>query len=241
MISYDRSSTVSPLVLALGALLIAGGVGAWWWMSGNDQPETTSAAEPATAASAAPTPSVADAALALGQGDADFAPENLASLNQAMGAQPNGQQELQRVTTFLKFQRGFERWQEMMEDADPSVRHALANSLMAALPERVKGAEITLPEGTLMCAMLLNDLEPDEAARERRLAECNKGMEAVAPRVDTEQGMREAQCQTEYRRREAALVAEFQARPAAQRDPARLEADLDKTRKDVYDSPTCGQ
>lgn len=239
MISYDRSSTVSPLVLGLGALLVAGGLGAWWWSSGSDngQPVATDAASAPVVASAQVAP-IASAPMAAGD---ELAPENLAALNQVMSKQPEGEKELQRVTSFLKFQRGFERWQEMQDQTDPGPRHELARSLMASLPDRVRTAEISLPEAALMCGMLLNDLEPNEQMREQKMAECHRNLEAVSPRVDTEQGMRAAQCQTEYRRREAALVAEFQARPAAQRDAARLEADLEKARRDVYDSPTCGR
>jgi len=238
MISYDRSSTVSPLVLGLGALLVAGGLGAWWWSSGSGEaPPASADAASVPMVASAPAATVTPAPVA---GDDDFAPENLGALNQVMSKQPEGEKELQRVTSFLKFQRGFERWQEMQDQADAGPRHELARSLMASLPDRVRSAEITLPEAALMCGMMLNDLEPNEQLREQKMAECHRGLEAVSPRVDTEQGMRAAQCQTEYRRREAALVAEFQARPATQRDAARLEADLQKARKDVFDSPTCG-
>lgn len=222
------------------AVLAVAGAGAWWWMSGDTQTPPVEAAASAPVVASAPVLGQAPVEPAPA-GDADMSAEDQAAIGQAMSKQPDGQQQLQRVTTYLKFQRDFERWQGMMDATDAAPRHALARHLMDVLPDRVSQAEVTLPEANLICAMLLNDLEPDEATRNTKVEACTRKLESVSPRTDTEQGMRTAQCQTEYRRREAALVSEFQARPAAQRDPRQLEADLDKAKRAVYDSPTCGQ
>jgi hypothetical protein len=239
MISYNRSSSGSRVILGL-VVVAAVGAGAWWWMSGDNAPAAPgvvlSASQPVAHAASQAFPDQQPAAA-----EGDFSPADMVKLNQAMGNQANGQQELKRVSTFLRFQRDFERWQSMMEATDPAPRHALANQLVDALPERVKQAEVTLPEAELMCAMLLNDLEPNEAARTQKNETCKQRLEAVSPKTDTEQGMRAAQCQTEYRRREAALVSEFQAKPAAQRNPHELETELDKAKHAVFDSPNCGR
>lgn len=238
MISYDRSSGSRTAMVAVAVLAVAG-AGAWWWMSGDAAVPAADTAASAAVVASAPTLQlgVTDAPAA----DGEMSAVDQAAISQAMSKQPDGQKQLQRVTTFLKFQRDFERWQGMQDAADPAPRHALAKHLMDILPDRVSQAEVTLPEATLICAMLLNDLEPDEAARNTKNEACKQRLESVSPRTDTEQGMRTAQCQTEYRRREAALVSEFQARPASQRDPQQLEAELDKAKRAVYDSPTCGQ
>jgi hypothetical protein len=241
MISYDRSSSgSSTLVWIVLAMVLGGGAAVWWWM-GRSDPSGADMAVPASAPVASAAQQMAQTEPMPAQAQSEMSPTEAATLNQALGSKEQGQQELQRVTSFLNFQRNFEKWQEMQEATDPAPRHALARQLMDGLPQRVQQAEIIQPEAEFMCAMLLTDLEPDEAARNQKLEGCKEKIAAVAPRADTEQAMRAAQCQTEYRRREAALVAEFQAKPAAQRDPHQLEVELNKAKRAVFDSPTCGQ
>jgi hypothetical protein len=241
MISYDRSSSGSSmLVWIVLAMVLGGGAAVWWWMD-RSEPSVSSVAESASAPAVNVAPQMVPAEAMPAQVQADMSTTEAATLNQALGSKEQGQQELQRVTSFLNFQRGFEKWQAMQEATDPGPRHALAQQLVDGLPQRVQLVEITLPEAEFMCGMLLTDLEPDEVARNQRWEGCKQKIAAVAPRTDTEQTMRAAQCQTEYRRREAALVAEFQAKPAAQRDPRQLEVELNKAKRAVYDSPTCGQ
>ena len=56
----------------------------------------------------------------------------------------------------------------------------------------------------------------------------------AAPKPDPAEQAKDVALQAEYKRREAAIVADWQARPAAQRDQAKLEEALDAARQAVY-------
>jgi hypothetical protein len=56
----------------------------------------------------------------------------------------------------------------------------------------------------------------------------------AAPQIDPTQQARNEALEREYKRREAAIVADYQARPEAQRDQAKLEKDLESARRAVW-------
>lgn len=223
----------------MAAVAVALGVGAWWMLGSSSNGE--SAAQPSAASGAA----ASQAAMAEVNGsvpagdDASAVDTDTAALNQAMSGQPDGQQQLNRVLNFVKFQRDFERWQTLQGEGDPSVRQALGQKLLSQLPEHIAKASLTLPEGEFMCGMIYSDQESNEATRDAKISECQEKLRSVAPKTDSPQAMKQVDCESDYRAREAALVAAFQALPSAQRDPARLQGDLDKAHREVYNDPQC--
>jgi len=151
-----------------------------------------------------------------------------------MSSQPNGKAEMERVVTYLRFQRSFEQWQALADSRDVQQRHQLAESLLTQVPDRLSKGEVTLGEALLLSTALLTDLESDERLREQRLIQMRNKFEALAPQPDAEQAAREAERQTEFKRRQSAIVASWQAQPEGKRDQAALERDLEAARRAVY-------
>jgi len=243
MISYDSSSSGSRLWIAAAILIgIAAAVGAWVWQGSSSKAEAPAA--PASAPAATGTGAVIDFSKppeVMSDGrPSDFSTEEWGALKDAVSKKADGEKELKRITTYLRFQRGFEQWQALQE-GDKAQRHELANRLLEQLPERLTNMEMTMGEGLLICSALLTDLEPDEAARTQKLEGCKTRLEQVAPKLDTAQQLRDAECLTEFQRRQAALVAEHQAKPQGQKDTAQLEKDIESARLAVYDGANCGR
>jgi hypothetical protein len=255
MISVDSSSNRSTTIGIAVAVLVGAGV-SWWWLGGTsgsaDAPEqSASAASVASTAMPSPEQPVIVPERRVPEGrEAEVGvrlaplPDEAASsvdegLRRVLTARGGGDKEIERVTAFLDFQRQFERFQDISQDpSKAALKGPLARKLFDMLPERVKRAELSQPEGLLLCSILLETLEPNENRRSDRLSECSDALTAVAPKTDTEQQAHEVDCHLEFRRRENALVAEYQA--SERRDPVKLARDLEEARKAIYESPTCG-
>lgn len=248
MISTDRSFFAGPRAwwaagLGLIALLMAG---LWWW----SHPETDAREQAAVAGQGvrgkaggakdvqfgpggAVTPLVAPTVLPDGR-PSDFSPEDWAALKGAMAKTGNPESELKRVVAYLRFQRNFEQWQSLRESSDLARRQQLAASLVDQLPERLRQGEVTMGEALMLASALWSDLEPNEDKRKVRLDEVQAVLANAAPQPDAAQQARDAAQQAEYKRREAAIVLEYQSRPESQRDQAWLEGQLDTARRAVY-------
>jgi hypothetical protein len=251
MISYDRANARTPWVW--GAALAAGvGVAVLiWWLQGKEEAPAAPAAsasaatggaamQPAATATAPmivldqPVPVLADGR------PAEFTEDEWRALQDTVAKGPNAAAELKRVTAYMRFQKAFTQWQNEQEtDRDPKVRRAMAEQLLAAVPERLKQSEVTIGEALMLGAALFNDIEPDEAARSAKLDQFRIKLEAVAPRTDNAAEMREANCLAEYKRREALIQQDFISRPDAQRDHKKFEADLDAAHRAVYEGTDC--
>lgn len=245
MITYQESTKFwqrSWFAALIGGLAVGGGV--WWWQA---HQEALDASEVASSAASAPvsTPQrpvfaevvsgAASTPTVLADGrPSDFTPEDWAALKAAMSSQPNGKAEMERVVTYLRFQRSFEQWQALADSRDVQQRHQLAESLLTQAPDRLSKGEVTLGEALLLSTALLTDLESDERLREQRLIQMRNKFEALAPQPDAEQAAREAERQTEFKRRQSAIVASWQAQPEGKRDQAALERDLEAARRAVY-------
>lgn len=165
---------------------------------------------------------------------ADFSAADWAALKEAMAQTANPEAELKRVVSYLRFQKGFAQWQSLRAPSDLARRQQLASALLEQLPERLGQGEVSMGEALALASALWTDLEPNEAARKVRLAEAQARLVQAVPPPDAAQQTREAAQQAEYKRREAAIVQEYQARPESQRDQAWLEGQLDEARKAVY-------
>ena len=241
MISIDRSSSRTTLVYIAMALL-AGSVLGWWWF------RSQATIEPGKVAPMVASAPVAGAVMSIAPAASGSAPhlpspaEAGSDLRNVLVAQPNGEQEFNRVAVYIHFQKLFERFQGLTQESkDIKLRQAAAQQLYDMLPDRVRQMELTLPEGMLLCSVFLAEIEPNnETLRNQRLEGCGKDLEKVAPKIETEEQIRAAQCQQEFRRRESTLVYEYQSQLPNARNPAKLEKDLDAAKRAVFDSPTCG-
>ena len=244
MISYSRPRFWQRTwftVLCMGAAV--GAVFAWWaWQ---ERPGTEDARQALAAQSMRPASGSGQSRVAAGVDlrqpallpdgrPSDFSAQEWAALKEAMKESDQPEAELKRVVAYLRFQKRFGQWQALRESPDVNLRRLVAASLIEQVPERLAEGEVTMGEAQLLLGALWADLEPDESRRRQRIDEGIKILQAAAPRPDADQARREADRLSEYKRRESAIVLEYQAKPEAQRDPAWLEAQLDSARRAVY-------
>lgn len=247
MITYENTKLWQRswvLALALGG---ASGVGVWWWQMhagqgdvGGEPQAAPAQAVPGEKGVGEKVPPRLDTALlvaptVLEDGrPSDFTPEDWVALKEAMSKTPNPRSEMDRVVKYLRFQKGFEQWQSLQDSPDVAIRHQLAQRLLEQIPDRLRQAELTMGEAIMLGSALWADLEPSEDARKSKLEQFQASLSAAAPQPDAGQQARDVALQKEYKRREAAILAEYQSRPEAQRDQARLEQALEAARVAVY-------
>lgn len=240
MISYSRPQfwqrtwfTLLCMGVAVAAVVV------WWmWQGRSAAAAGDDAATPARVSSgsaeAAARAGLQEPVLLSDGRPADFSVEEWSALKEAMKQSTQPEAELKRVVAYLRFQKRFDQWQGLRDSPDVGLRRQVAASLVEQVPERLKEGEVTMGESQLLLSALWADLEPDEARRRLRIEEGIKILQAAAPQPDADQARREADRLTEYKRRESAIVLEYQSRPETQRDPAWLEAQLDDARRAVY-------
>jgi hypothetical protein len=240
MISYSRPQFWQRtwFMLFCMGLAVAAVVG-WWMWQGREAAAAGQGALPAARTSAGAAEAAARAGLQepalLSDGrPADFSAEEWSTLKDAMKQSSQPEAELKRVVAYLRFQKRFDQWQGLRDSPDVGLRRQVAATLVEQVPERLKEGEVTMGEAQLLLSALWADLEPDEGRRRQRIEEGIKILQAAAPQPDAEQARREADRLSEYKRRESAIVLEYQSRPEGQRDPAWLEAQLDDARRAVY-------
>ena len=240
MISYEQTKLWQrPWVMALtvGTLVLL--VVAWW----TDARESAAGKQPLPQPSSvvrgdmglsSPESLLAAPVPKDGSRPADFNPEEWSTLQAATTDAVQPERELARLVSYLRFQKGFAQWQSLQNSPDIAGRHRLAEQLLAHLPERVRQGEMGAGEVTLLQQALLTDLVPDETQRQQRLALVQADVAQAMPAADTAKQARDDAQRSEYKRREAAIVADYQTRPEAQRSPAQLEAALEEARRAVY-------
>lgn len=233
--------------LRLGALAVGAVMGAvaWWWSNPRDDGAHLSAKQGSSAlavpgvkadakqvesALVAPPPTLDD------ERPVDFSPEDWAALKNAVAKNPNPKKEMERIVKYLRFQRGFEQWQSLKNSPDVAQRQALAKHLLEQVPERLHNGETTMGEALMLTAAFWSDLEPNEQVRKQRIEDAKAILAQAAPEPDPQQAAEDASKLAEYKRREAAIVADWQAQPIAQRDQAKLETALESARRAVYAS-----
>lgn len=254
-ISIDRPRHAAALGIAAAAAVVALAAGAWWLM--RPAPEGSPAVEQAapSGANANPfgkaqpgvrtEPEAAPAWLSAGSGAAsgaslfpELSNEEWAALREATQGQPNGHGELQRLVEFARFQKGFERWQNLREQPKTEEdRRALARELLAAVPEHLKRQEMMAGEALLVQTALLEDAEPDPA---RRLALQQQARTQIEGMVRDQGNLGAADDATrtrqvqELQRRQAEIIRKCQSQPGGVCDQRTLEAEMQAARVSVF-------
>jgi len=123
----------------------------------------------------------------------------------------------------------------MRDSQDAAKRQALAKELLDAIPQRLENREVSAGEAQLLQATLLEELVPDPQQRQVRL-QAEKQRLAIQPSdTDLAAQRQDAARLQEYKRREAEIIAQWQAMPVEQRDQRWLETQLDAARRSAYE------
>jgi len=144
------------------------------------------------------------------------------SLRHELAGRPD---ELRRVVDYLSFS---DRLQQV-RDGKAVDRKTLAAEIDRSIDERLRQRELSAGEARLIKIAVLQELLPDEAQREAALLAWEAAQRAAA-KPDLAVAAREA----DFQRRQAGIVAAWQAQPAAQRDPQALERELEALRQSSF-------
>jgi hypothetical protein len=222
--------------LALPAAILAAAAVAYMYWPGS-QPADKGAAQAASAAAggltggmATPFGDAAPAAATVGTDGrpSDVSSEDWAALSAVLAKQKG---EAERIVSYLRYQHDFEFWQSTIDSKNVEKRHQMAQSLLEQLPERVAKGEFTGAEGTLMGTVLLGDLEPDEAKREKKIEEWTQKLGMAAPQPSDEKLLTDRDRLTELKRRQANAYAEWQVKPPGDRDQAQLDKAMQEAQR----------
>lgn len=231
MITYQsKNSWGRPLLIALVGS-VAVGMGVWWWQGHSDGGPTTPIAAvtaestaPSTVASgtqnAAPAVAVATTILSDGR-PSDFSPGVWSALSKAAANKPQLKPEVDKVISYMRFQRDFERWQAMEDSRDAQQRHQLARSMLEQMPDRLAKNEFSMSESLMMVTVLLSDVEPDEKKREQQIEDWSKKMNLAAPQPSDEAQILALQQNTDAMRIVPGILSE-----SSSPDPAKVEQAL---------------
>lgn len=255
MITYQQRT--SRIWLWAGAGLVMALLLAWWFglFDGKDADGQAAADTAPVQVSAASAPTmlsasqmqedaqaVLDAPEVMQDGrPADIDEEEWALLKQATADHPNPKAELERLTKFLRFQRGVEAWQAMQDAGDTAERDKLAQKLIETLPTHLANAEVSMPEALMLCAALLHGNRSEGPDIQQKVEQCKTRLEQSLPTPDKEKLRREEACRSDWEDRKAALTAEFlkkspQERMAGQRQ---FESELEAVRVEIFSAAGC--
>ena len=197
------------LIVALGAVAAVAMAAAWWTHSAPPEPVVThqESAPVVTLPAQASAPTSPESLLremVAGQTDANKALASQPAVKPISGAlterpsfvspmewmvlkgtasqHPNPEHELTRMVNFLRFNKQTELLQELPRTAEAQPRRqAVANELLADLPQRLLNGELTLKELRDTQVELLKDAESDPQQRQARaLVESKRLEEALA-------------------------------------------------------------
>jgi len=212
---------VAGLVVALAA-----GVGIALWRAPKtievpDSPISPSAVEAPAVPKPAPRPRATPAPPDMAALPPGLDAAQWAALQAELAGRPD---ELRRVVAYLGFSDQLRRFR-----AGEGDRVALAHRLDEGLDERLRQRELNAGEARLVKTAVLDVLEADAARRAAALARWDAQW-ALPPVV-------RSAAEAEFQRRQAEIVAAWQALPAERRDPKALERQLDALRVAMFAGP----
>lgn len=231
MITYQaKNSWQRPLLIALiGSAVV--GTGVWWFAGHSDSDATTQVSTSASEPVAAPTSGTVTATpvstpevTILSDGrPSDFTPGVWSALESAMKNKPQLKPEVDKVLSYMRFQRSFEQWQALEDARDVQRRHQLARGLLEEMPGRLAKGEFSMGESLMMVTVLLSDLEPDEKKREQQVEEWGKKMALTVP-----QPTDDAQVQAEQKKVEDLRILPGLLTEGPNPDPVKVQQALEE-------------
>ena len=148
------------------------------------------------------------------------------ALKAEMQGRPDGPAELRRVAGYLEWSDALRRFRAARQSgASTADLQRLAQTLADGLPERQGRSEVSAAEAHQIKSAILEVTVADESLRATQLQQWAAA--AFAPsRPDPRQAG--------FERRQSEIVAAWSAQPAAARDPAALERELDSARRQSF-------
>ena len=215
----------------LGGIALAGvSFSAYWWnQAQHRESEPASVVLATTATDARSVYAGASAAPDAHARPTELSPADWAALNTALATLPDPQLEAQRLASYMHYQQDFDFWQNSTSSSNATARHQLAEELLKQLPDRVAKGEFTGTEGMLMATVLINDMEANDAQRQKRIDSWGSQLNATAPQPTEEQELAAHDRETMHKRKRAEAFLAWQAKPA----DARPQADLNQSMADV--------
>lgn len=218
MITYQKTNAwQTPVLIAVIACAVVGaGV---YMLAGRGEPDATTQVDAGASApvmaSTQPTTTSQNTNMApsaptlLADGrPSDVAPGVWNALNKAVANKPQLKPEVEKVISYMRFQRSFEYWQSLENTRDVQQRRQLGQSMLDEMPARLSKGEFTMSEALMMVAALMSDLEPDEKRREQQIEEWSRKLAAVSPQPADDAQLQEIQKRTEDRRIVPGLLME---------------------------------
>jgi hypothetical protein len=193
------------------------------------------AAVAASARASAPVMAEAPAASRPAEGTPPgVTPDQWQALQRDMAQRPDGPAELRRLADYFSYQDAVRRFRALRaSQPEAPALAALAREIQQGLPVHLQRNELSAPEAQLIEIATLQVLQPDDAARQQALA-------AWRQQVLQQSGAEAAKfaaANAGFEREQARIVAAWQALPAAQRDPAVLQQQLQALRERSFPSP----
>jgi hypothetical protein len=226
-----------------GALALAALALSTWWPVETSRPAAhhhpavpVAALQPAASPPAAAVPAFTAAASASPDSATPpgVTPAQWAQLQAELAGRADGPAELQRLASYFAFADASQRFRRLRREQPASPELVtLARQLDGTLAERLQRQELSAPEARMLKVALLEVLLSDPVQRERELQAWQASFQRPAAAADA------AARDAEFLRRQSELVAAWQARPPAQRNPRELEQQIEALRRTSY--PTPGQ
>ncbi len=200
---------------------------------------------PAAHTGSAPAPPTTEAAARPVASDAAAPPtgvtaEQWQSLRDSLARHPDRDREMASIAAYFEYRQAVQALRSLPRDtANVQALRDAARRVEAGLAERITQGEVTAGEALALEQAALDVLQPDPAQRASALQQWRAVQTPVpnAPQTSDDDARNAV-----FRERQAALVAADRALPASQRDPARLAAQLQALRTEVFDAtPQGGQ
>ncbi len=184
-------------------------------------------AEPAPAAGVRAAEAAASAIVPAGPPPAGISAEQWRQLQESLRGNPNREAELARIVDYMGFQHTLQQYRDRRsQGAAPAELQALARQVDQGIDVHLARGELSAGEANLLKSTVLLDLEPDPGQRALML---NEWRDQVAQAPATADPRAET-----YRRRQAEIVAAWQAQPPERRDPQQLQAQLETLRQSSF-------
>lgn len=152
--------------------------------------------------------------------------EQWAAIEAELARRPDAAAELQRLRGYLEWSDALRRFRDGGGGATTPEQLALAREIEQGLGERIRRAEVSAAEARQIESTILALFVPDETERAERLRQWAAAELAPPTPADPRQ--------ESFERRQAEIVAAWGAQPAAARDRAALERDLEALRRQSF-------